>query len=67
MHVDVYVHEMGCVRQKTGLYNFLPSLVATSNRPSTHMGRGTLQRTYLLAVEALENMLAGECTRLQLF
>jgi hypothetical protein len=27
----------------------------------------TLQRLYLLAVEALENMLAGECTRLHVF
>jgi hypothetical protein len=61
VHVDVYVHEMGCVRKTTGLYNFLPSLVATSNRPSTHMGTATLQRNYLLAVEGLENMLAGEC------
>lgn len=63
VHVDVYVHEMGCVRQKTGLYNVLPSLVATSGRRSTHMGSSTLQRLRLLAVEALENMLAGECAR----
>lgn len=67
VHADVYVHEMGCVRQKTRLYNFNPNLVGTSNRPSTHMRGLTLQRLYLLAVEALENMLAGECTRLHVF
>jgi GR25 family glycosyltransferase involved in LPS biosynthesis len=64
VHADVYVHEMGCVRHQVRLYNFMPNLVETSNRPSTHMRAFTLQRLYLLAVEALENMLAGECTRL---
>ena len=64
VHDDVYVHEMGCVRHKMRLYNFMPNLVETSNRPSTHKRTFTLQRLYLLAVEALENMLAGECTRL---
>jgi hypothetical protein len=67
VHADVYVHEMGCVRQKTHLYNFQLNLVETSNRPSTHMSTFTLQRLYLLAVESLENMLAGECTRLHVF
>jgi len=67
VHDDVYVHEMGCVRHKIRLYNFMPNLVETSNRPSTHKRTFTLQRLYLLAVEALENMLAGECTRLHVF
>ena len=67
VHVDAYVHEMGCVLQKTRLYSFQPNLVETSKRPSTHMSTFTLQRFYLLAVEELENMLAGECTRLQVF
>jgi hypothetical protein len=67
VHADVYVHEMGCVRQKMRLYSFQPNLVETSSRPSTYMSTFTLQRLYLLAVEALENMLAGECTRLRVF
>jgi hypothetical protein len=67
VHADVYVHEMGCVRKQTRLYSFQPNLVETSNRPSTHMSPFTLQRLYLLAVEGLENMLAGECTRLHVF
>jgi hypothetical protein len=65
VHADVYVHEMGCVRHQVRLYSFQPNLVETSSRPSTHMSTFTLQRLYLLAVEALENMLAGECTRLR--
>ena len=67
VHVDVYVHEMSCVLQTTRLYNFQPNLIETSSRPSTHMSTFTLQRLYILAVEAFENMLAGECTRLHLF
>ena len=61
MHVDVYVHEMGCIHQKIRLYGTKPDLVLTSNRPSTHMNWNSAQRSYLLLKEKIENVLYSTC------
>ena len=61
MHVDVYVHEMGCIRQKIRLYGMKPDLVLMSDRPSTHMNWNSWQRSYLLWKEKIENVLYSTC------
>jgi len=66
MHVDVYLHEMGCVSRRVNLYTFVPNLVHTSHRPSTHFSHFTLQRLYLLIVEIVENFLFADCYHLSL-
>ncbi len=60
MHVDVYMHEMGCVHHKINLHGMSPMLTHLSNRPSTHMS-GSPQRSYLLLREVIENMLYAAC------
>jgi hypothetical protein len=60
MHVDVYMHELGCIHQKIHLHGMSPMLARTSNRPSTHMS-DSLQRSYLLFKETIENRLYAEC------
>ena len=75
MHVDVYLHHMGCVYGHINLYAFRPDLVRAHVRPSLHwadtnnshgnsfsgmMSKYT-QRDYLLAVEFVENLLGGTC------
>ena len=60
MHVDVFMHEMGCVRQQIRLHGMSPMLTRVSERPSTHLPH-SLQRSYLLLKEMLENVLYAEC------
>ena len=60
MHVDMYMHEMGCVHHKINLHGMSPTLTHLSNRPSTHMS-GSPQRSYLLLKELIENILYAEC------
>jgi hypothetical protein len=77
MHVDVYTHHMGCVYGHINLFAFRRDLVRAHVRPSLHwtdmnrsnksMGKTNgimamyVQRDYLLAVEFLENLMAGTC------
>jgi hypothetical protein len=61
MHVDVYMHEMGCIHQKIRLYGTKPYLITTSDRPSTHMKWDSCQRSFLLFKEKLENILFATC------
>ena len=61
MHVDVYMHELGCIHQKIRLYGTHPNPVITSNRPSTHMRWGDSQRSFLLFKEKIENILFATC------
>jgi hypothetical protein len=60
MHVDVFIHELGCIHQKIGLHGMSPMLMRISNRPSTHLS-DSFQRWYLLLKEKIENMLHAEC------
>jgi hypothetical protein len=60
MHVDVFIHELGCIHQKIGLHGMSPMLTRISNRPSTHIS-DSFQRSYLLLKEKIENMLYAEC------
>lgn len=60
-HVDVFVHNMGCVERSTNLYSVLPSPVKTSSRASTHMPSLMLQRLKLLVKGEIATWMAGEC------
>lgn len=60
MHVDVFIHELGCVHQKIRLHGMSPMLTRISKRPSTHLS-DSLQRSYLILKESIENMLYAEC------
>lgn len=66
IHLDVFLHDVGCVQRLTQLYSVQPSPVQTSWRPSTHMQTFTLQRLRLLAVELFQDWHAGECPESQL-
>jgi hypothetical protein len=61
MHVDVYMHELGCIHRKIRLYGTHPNPVITSNRPSTHMKWDDAQRSFLLFKEKIENILFATC------
>ena len=61
IHLDMFLHNAGCVQRLTQLYSVQPSPVQTSWRPSTHMQTFTLQRLRLLAVELFQDWQAGEC------
>jgi hypothetical protein len=61
MHVDVYMHEMGCIQQKIRLYGTNPYPMTTTNRLSTHMPWNSAQRSFLLLKEKIENTLFATC------
>lgn len=60
-HVDVFLHNMGCVQRKITLYSVLPSPVRPSLRVSTHMPTLTLDRLRTVVAGELYDWSMGEC------
>jgi len=61
MHVDSYVHNMGCTKNLINLFQTYPHVVHYNNKPSTHMKKLSSQRMFLLVRELITNALNSNC------
>jgi len=61
MHVDSYVHNMGCTKGLIHLFQTYPHVVHYNNKPSTHLKKTSSQRMFLLVRELITNALNSNC------
>lgn len=61
MHVDSYIHDVGCNKKLINLFQVYPHLAHYTNRPSVHMRNTSFHRAFLLVKEIISNTLASTC------
>lgn len=61
LHVDSYMHDIGCSKRHITLLQTYPHLATYSYRPSQHMPKTSPQRAFLLIKEMIINTLNSDC------